>query len=73
MSNSLHIILRCDTRIGADGDRTRCPAYTIAASSTNIAEAREAAAAKGWTWKPGQPYPHINATDTCPDHSKEPR
>lgn len=66
MSSTLHLILRCDTGTRDD----RCTSYTIGSSSQSIAEVREAAAGKGWTFKPGKPYQHIGATDLCPHHSK---
>lgn len=67
MTHSLHLILRCDAGTRDD----RCPGYFIGSSGLNIAEVRTAAhTAKGWTFTPGNPYPHIGATDLCPDHAK---
>lgn len=65
MSHTLHLIIRCDT---GHQDR-RCPAYHIGSSDQNVQEVRQAAEAKRWTYKPGQPYHHIGGTDLCPDHS----
>lgn len=74
MTSSLHILLRCDRRQRGDGDRpVKCRRMYIGAPSTDIAGVRQAAAADGWTFTPGKPYPHIGASDYCPEHPKEPR
>lgn len=67
MSHSLHIILRCNVRT-SNTPVTRCPGYFIGGTSRNIAEVRASAKDKGWGFRPGQPYTHINATDYCPEH-----
>lgn len=71
MTHSLHVILRCDHK-AADGDHAPVPCGEWIAAKTHLSvpEARDWAAEKGWTFKPGQPYPHIGATDLCPQHSK---
>lgn len=69
MSHRLVIVLVCDHRVGG----TRCPSWFLGPSATDIAGVRAVAAQKGWTFKPGQPYPHVNGKDQCPSHSAQPR
>lgn len=82
MSHSLHIILRCNTWLDLPAPppipgtvpttrRRRCPAFLIASHGMDIAQAREMAKDKGWSFKRGQPYEHVDATDWCPDHAAQ--
>ena len=65
MSHRHVIVLTCDHR-SAEG--TRCPAWFLGPSSTDIAGVRQSAAGKGWHFKPGIPYEHVDGIDTCPQH-----
>lgn len=65
MSHRHVIVLTCDHR-GDSG--ARCPGWFLGPSATHIAGVRQAAASKGWRFKPGTPYEHVNGTDTCPEH-----
>lgn len=72
MTASLHVVLRCDFKgvSPATGEPTRCSEWCAAQSHLSVPEARDWATGKGWSFTPGQPYPHIGATDLCPTHSK---
>lgn len=72
MTHSLHVILRCDFK-GADpstGEPGACREWVAAKAHLSVPEAREWAAEKGWSHKPGKPYEHIGATDLCPAHTQ---
>lgn len=71
MTHSLHVIIRCDAKDTdpATGGTDRCLSWVAALAHLSVPEARDWAAEKGWTFKPGQPYRHIGATDLCPKHS----
>jgi hypothetical protein len=76
LSHSLHVILRCNTthpanQMIADGHPTPCDGYWIAPRNTSVPAARDLAAQKGWSFKPGKPYRHIGARDYCPRCTKK--